>query len=110
MKALLFLNQANVFHKNEGWQVNALFEDTPTLEQILDHSCLKSNDPNDVKMAKLLIEKGLGRFVYPPNDSNETFFELMLKDVPIGEDLNLWDMFMTGYADSDKSLWIKYKK
>jgi hypothetical protein len=109
MKALLYLNQCNPLHKNKGWNINTLFEENPTLEQILDHSCLKSSDPNDVKMAKLLIEKELGRFIYPPNDPNETFFELMLMDVQIGEELKLWDMFITGYADMDESLWIEYK-
>lgn len=110
MKALLYLNQANVLHRNKGWQISTLFEDTPTLEQILDHSCLESSDPNDVKMAKLLIERGLGRFVYPPKDPNEIFFEVMLVDIPIGENLKLWDMFITGYADMDESLWIEYKE
>ena len=61
-------------------------------------------------MAKLIVEKGLGRFVYPPNDPYETFFEVMLTDISIGESLNLWDMFITGYADMDKSLWIEYEK
>lgn len=110
MKALLYLNQSNFLHKNKGWNISTLFEENPTLEQILDHSCLKSSDSNDVKMAKLLLERGLGRFVYPQEDPNETFFELMLVNVPIGEDLKLWDMFITGYADMDKSLWIEYKK
>lgn len=110
MKALLYLNQVNFLHKNKGWQISTLFDKDPILEQILDHSCLESNNPNDVKMAKLVIEKSLGRFVYPPNDPNETFFEVMLIDVPIGEDLKLWDMFITGYADMDESLWIEYKK
>lgn len=109
MKALLYLNQINLLHKNKGWQINTLFKEDPTLEQILDHSCLESNNQNDVKMAKLLIEKGLGRFVYPPNNPNETFFEMILRDIPIGEDLKLWDMFITGYADMDESLWIEYK-
>jgi len=110
MKALLYLNQVNILHKNKGWQISTLFNENPTLEQILDHSCLESNNPNDVKMAELLIEKGLGRFVYPSNDPYEIFFEVMLMDIPIGEDLKLWDMFQTGYADIDKSLWIEYKE
>ena len=108
MKALLYLNQIDPLHKNKGWQINTLFKEDPTLEQILDHSCLESNNPNDVKMAKLLIEKGLGRFVYPPNNPNETFFEVMIADIPIEENLRLWDMFITGYADMDESLWIEY--
>lgn len=110
MKALLYLNQVSFLHSNEGWRISALFERKPTLEQILDHSCLESSDPNDVKMAKLLLEKNLGRFVYPPENPYEIFFELMLVNIPIGEDLKLWDMFITGYADMDKSLWIEYKK
>lgn len=108
MKALLYLNQVNLLHKNKGWQISTIFEKDPTLEQILDHSCLESNNQNDVEMAKLIIEEGLGRFIYPPNDPYETFFEVMLIDIPVGEDLRLWDLFITGYAD-DKSLWIEYK-
>ena len=83
--------------------------ETPTLEQILDHSCLESSDPNDVKMAELILKRGLGRFVYPKSNPEEVFFEVMLVDIPIGEHIKLWDLFITGYADMDKSLWIEYK-
>ncbi len=107
MYALLFLNEVSILHKGKGWQVSTLYETKPTVEQILDHSCLKSNDPNDVAMAKLLVDKGIGRFVYKGKNPYECFFEVMIREVPVGEPLELWDLFVTGYCD-DSSYQILY--
>lgn len=108
MFALLYLNEVSPIHKGKGWQVNTLFETKPTVEQILDHSCLKSKDPNDVAMAKLLVDKGIGRFIYSGKSTCETFFEVMIIEVPVGEPLEIWDLFVTGYCDSDSSYHILY--
>ena len=57
MYLLCFLNEVHPLHKGKGWQASAFFDEFPTPEQILDHSCLQSSDENDVKMANLLVEK-----------------------------------------------------
>ena len=105
---LCFLNEANCFHKNKGWQVSTLFETFPTVDEILDHSCLLSEDPNDVKMAKMLVEgKGAAvRFVYERDKS--AFFETMIIQKDFGEAINLWDYLHTGYADLSGRI-IKYE-
>ena len=108
MYALLFLNEVSILHKGKGWQVSSLFETNPTVEQILDHSCLKSNDPNDVAMAKMLVDKGIGRFIYKGKLPFEDFFEVMIREVPVGEPLELWELFLTGYCGSDSSYQILY--
>lgn len=105
-----FLNEANALHKNKGWQVNTIYNHFPTLDEILDHTCLRSSDPNDVEMAKRLVEhKGFPcRFEYE-NFGPDVFFETMIIEREFGEDLTIWDYLHTGYADMTKNI-IKYKK
>ena len=107
----LYLNNTNILHNNKGWNVSAIFTEFPTVEQILDHTCLESSNPNDVAMAKKLVEsKGRPhRFVYKNFNEYEKFFECMIVPKPVGEKLNLWDYFITGYADMDKSCQLLYK-
>lgn len=114
MVALVYLNEANPLHKGKGWQFSTLFEDIPTVNQILDNSPLESGNPNDVKLAEMLVaNKGRScRLVYPGKSVSETFFEVMLIQVKFGEPLKLWDYFLTGYADMDESrqiMWEDYK-
>ena len=104
----------NPFHKGKGWNVSTVFTEFPSVEQILDHTCLESSNPNDVRMAKKLVESQgkPHRFVYKGCNSSESFFECMIVKVQVGELLKLWEYYITGYADMDESrriMWEDYK-
>ena len=101
---LLFLNS---FRSGE-WTADTIFSHFPTVEEILDHSCLKSSDPNDVEMAKKLVEsKGWPhRFIYK---NSQNFFECMIVQKELGKPLNLHEYFITGYADMNEDRQIQYK-
>ena len=103
----LYLNNVSPLHKGKGWQVSTIFKEFPSVEEILDNTCLLSLDDNDVTMAKKLVEtKGEPhRFVY--DDDKYKFFECMIMPAEFGKSLDLWDLFITGYADSEE-YHIKY--
>ena len=108
MFALMYLNEIHPLTKNNGWQISTIYDHFPTVEEILDNSCLLSEDENDVLMARRLVEtKGRPtRFIYENSDG---FFECMIQALPYNTRLNLWDYFHIGYADNEKDQ-IKYKK
>jgi len=99
---LLFLNSS----RNNGWTVDTIFSHFPSVEEILDHSCLKSSDSNDIEMAKKLVEtKGWPhRFIY-----KNKFFECMIVEKELGKPLDLYEYLRTGYADMTESRQIEYK-
>ena len=104
---LIYLN--SIFPCRRGkWDADTIFSHFPSVEEILDHSCLESSNPNDVEMAKKLVEtKGLAhRFVYK---NNLNFFECMIVEKELGKPLDLYEYFITGYADMDENRQIQYK-
>ena len=92
-----------------GWRASTIFKNFPSVEEMLDHSCLDSSNPNDVVLAKKLVEtKGIAcRLVYPKNPDD--FFECMIIKKEFGKPLNLHEYFLTGYADTDENRQIQYK-
>lgn len=105
---LVFLNHTCA-DRYGGWRVTTIFNHFPSVKEILDHSCLESSNPNDVALAKKLVEtKGAPcRLVYPINSSD--FFECMIIKKSFGDNLNLSQYLLTGYADMDESRQIQYK-
>lgn len=110
---LIYLNEVNPFYRGCGWSVSTVFEHFPSVDEILDHSCLRSGDDNDVIMAKKLVESNGEpfRFTYDGYDPTERFFECRIVKCCFGELLKLWDYLITGYADCYEggSHYIPYK-
>ena len=111
---LIYLNEMSYLHKGSGWKVSTIFEHFPSVDEILDHSCLRSSDSNDVTMAKKLVESNGEpfRFTYDGYDPTDYFFECRIVMCGFGEKLELWNYLITGYADCYEggSHYIPYKK
>ena len=111
---LIYLNKLSCLYEGSGWKVSTIFEHFPSVDEILDHSCLRSSDGNDVTMAKKLVESNGEpfRFTYDGYDPTNYFFECCIVKRYFGEQLKLCDYLITGYADCYEggSHYIPYKK
>lgn len=107
---LVFNNNTGWCKNHNDWRASTVYSKFPTVEEILDHSCLDSSDSNDVEMAKKLVEtNGLAhRFIYENDEL--AFFECMIIKRKFGENLDLSELLISGYADMSEDRQIQYKK